>query len=110
MIKFDYDNVLETFGDTLENLSEAYEIREKILESLLLFLEQLDQTICYSRYHCYFILVYNSNSANKGKKQGCYEGIVNSLDKFTRLNKYEGIYLKRTFVYSIDEFNKCFVM
>ena len=88
---------------------EGYEIREKILESILLFLEQINQTISYSRNKCNFILVYNIDSATKGNNQNGINKIANKLDNRIHLNKYEKIYLKRTFIYTIDEFNKNFI-
>jgi hypothetical protein len=88
---------------------EAYEIREKFLVSALLFLEQINETICYSRTNCYFILVCNTNIAKRGKKQEGKEKIKNSLFKLVNLRKYEDIFIKRAFVYSIGEFDKNFI-
>lgn len=88
---------------------EGYEIREKILESILLFLEQINKTISYSRDKCNFILVYNKNCSCKGNNQNGINKIINKLDNLIHLNKYEKIYLKRSFVYTIEEFNKNFI-
>jgi hypothetical protein len=88
---------------------EAYEIREKFLVSMMLFLEQINQTICYSRANCYFILVCNTNIANRGKKQEGKENIRNSLIKLINLRKYEDIFIKRAFVYTVGEFDEKFI-
>ena len=85
---------------------EQYAIREKILESILVFLEQINQTISYSRNNCYFILVYNRNTV---VKRNGLERITNRIYNLIHLNKYEKMYLKRAFVYSIEDFNKFFI-
>jgi hypothetical protein len=100
---------IEFKNGRIRERQEGYEIREKILESILLFLEQINQTISYSRDNCYFVLVYNVNSAAKGSNKNGIDKIINKLDNRIHLDKYEKIYLKRTFVYTIDDFNKNFV-
>jgi hypothetical protein len=88
---------------------EGYEIREKVLESLLLFLDIIDQTISYSRQNCYFILVYNEDVIGKSKKPKGLIQIENKIDMLTHIKKYESIYMKRTYFFSKDEFEKYFI-
>ena len=85
---------------------EPYEIREKILESILVFLEQINKTISYSRNYCYFILVYNKKTA---LKRSGLDKITNTLYKLVHLNKYEKMYIKKASVFSIEDFNKYFI-
>jgi hypothetical protein len=88
---------------------DGYEIREKVLESLLLFLGEIDQTISYSRKNCCFILVYNANATGNSKKPKGLIKIENKIDLLTHIKKYEIIYMKRTYIFSNAEFDKYFI-
>jgi hypothetical protein len=88
---------------------DGYEIREKMLESLLLFLNEIKKTINYSRNNCYFILVYNPEVASRVKKPKGLIQIENKIDNLTHLKKYETIYFKKTSILPINEFDKYFI-
>jgi len=105
----DYYYFIEFKNGRIKEEPEGYEIREKVLESLLLFLNEVNQTISYSRNNCYFILVYNANSTGKKKKPKGLIQIENKIDSLTHLKKYETIYMKRIFIFSTDEFDKYFI-
>jgi hypothetical protein len=85
-----------------------YEIMLKALESLLILLEKLDETIKFARAHLTFILVYNYNNEKTG-----FEAIQNDVSSFAKerivlfgLNRFKKLHFKEVYTYTIEEFNE----
>lgn len=69
-------------------LEHKHEIKEKILESLLLLTKELNKTVDFFQKSMTFMLVYN-------KSKNSRENISNQLSKLNFLPKrWEGVYLK----------------
>lgn len=81
------------------------EIREKIRNSLLIYLDKIDEKISYARHNLGYILVYNPN------KQENYNRLKESIgsltqDRFGLKKDFEGLYFKEVICIPADKFKE----
>jgi hypothetical protein len=88
--------------------TKIYEIRGKVFESLLLLTEQLDETICFTREYCTFILVYNNGRQNINRALNNLHN-NKSTPLIDRLYCFKNLYFNDVCVYSPQEFEREFV-
>jgi hypothetical protein len=93
------------------NQRDIYQLRGKILQSLLLLTEKLKKTILFTRANLDFILVYNRNKKHSARIHTGY--CLNKLAKTKffpfGLDGLEKLYLKEVNVWTEEEFDTNFV-
>jgi len=89
---------------------EAYEIKVKILESLLMLSSRFSHSIDFMRDNLIFVLVYNEDVVCSMEKieNKIFELADISKEKFG-LRRFEKIYLRNVCVYSKAEFESKFI-
>jgi len=106
------------FKNGVIEAKKNYEIKMKIIESLLLLSEEFSETIKFTRKNMAFILVYNED-VEHGSKEFNNMGI-NSLQKVLfdlarirkirfGLHRFKKLYFKEVYTYSKAEFESEFI-
>jgi hypothetical protein len=91
---------------------KIFQVRGKIFQSLLLFSEKLDKTICFTRNNLNFILVYNEEIARIEIGKSLYKLSGDSEFSPFGLGLLDGLqklYFKEVFVWTKNEFDSKFV-
>ena len=106
------------FKNGIIEVKKNYEIKMKIIESLLIFSEIFSQTTQFTRNNVTFILVYNEKIQH-GKKQFEDTGLnalKNPLFKLAKiprmrfgLHRFKNLYFKEVHTYSKKEFETEFI-
>jgi len=115
---------IEFKNGAIDNV-ENYELKQKILESLLILLSIINETIDFTRHHVSYILVYNNALNHRSKFYTTESAVVNStpsryaiISATARkagknvanfdLERYKSIYFQNVYTYSETEFKSEF--
>lgn len=103
IIDYNFQDYFVEFKD--QEKPNTNELREKIRNSLLVYLDKIDEKVSFARENLGYILVYNPN------KKNYYDRIRESVGKHTEnrfgLKKdFEGLYFKEVICIPADKFKE----
>jgi hypothetical protein len=88
---------------------KIFQIRGKVFQSLLLFTEKVDKTICFTRENLSFILVYNENTARIAIGKSLSRLGNSEFVPFGLLESLQRLYFREVYVWNKKEFDSNFV-